>query len=409
MDATSSRSGEIFWTSFHTISTRLSAELTCKNFCRAVLTFAEKFRFISSLSLKNHTSVDDNWLYTLSDFLHLQELDISHCIRITDKGLLTLAEGCGGLRKLDCSHCSQVSDEGILALSRRCTMLESISIRGCPRVTGTALSILFKCCPLIANVEVPGLRAAVSSEIFVGVLRRLRSLNVCNCKGFDDKALQHLVGLDSLESLAMHANVGVTDVGLEAIASCVHLTTLDLSRCVMVTNFGIMKIARGCRQMRRLQLDFCTQVSDMGISFIADFNPKLEHLSLRGCTLVTDVSVRGVLKHCPCIAGMDLSNTSANENEIRACIATLQEERRNAQEEEDTSWLVGKRGTTTWTGIEVEATWPTTQPIDCEFSTKEGGFKACDATKFNPSRDLHHTLAVPYMIAQQDREKKLNI
>jgi hypothetical protein len=35
-------------------------------------------------------------------------------------------------------------------------------------------------------------------------LRNLRGLNVSNCKGFDDKALLNLAGLEALETLTLH-------------------------------------------------------------------------------------------------------------------------------------------------------------------------------------------------------------
>ena len=184
-------------------------------------------------------------------------------------------------------------------------------------------------------------------------LLNLKSLDVSSCKSFDDRALHNISGKLTLDSLTLNANPGVSDVGLEAVASLSNLTRLSLARCDKITDTGLIDVARGCRRIQRLQLDFCTRISDTGISFIVDFNQGLEQLSLRGCMLVTDMGVRCVLKHCLWIAVLDVAHSGADESEVRAAIATLQDERSSAQAREDVPWLVGKKGTSSWTGIEV--------------------------------------------------------
>ena len=61
-------------------------------------------------------------------------------------------------------------------------------------------------CPLLVHVEVPGIRVIVSDMFALEnrCLRNLRGLNVSNCKGFDDKALLNLAGLEALETLTLH-------------------------------------------------------------------------------------------------------------------------------------------------------------------------------------------------------------
>ena len=319
---------------------------------RALVTFVQKFRYISSISLQGHTSADDAWLSALASALHLQELFIASCTSITDRGMQRIAV-LGGLRRLDCSKCPLISRESILALSVNCTGLESINMRGCPRVTGDAISSLFARCRLLSNVEVSGLRTISSGMFGGGRLQGLQSLDVGHCKGFDDSALQHIAGLKTLEALILCANPAISDIGLEAIASCTNLRTLSLMRCAKVSDIGLIKIARACRRLQRLHLDFCTRISDTGVSFVADFSGELEHLSVRGCPHVTSLGVRAVLKHCTCIAALDVAHSGSDENEVGAAMSCLQEERRRDYERDTIPWLVGTQGTKTWTGIEV--------------------------------------------------------
>mmetsp|Transcript_59494 Transcript_59494/g.96255 ORF Transcript_59494/g.96255 Transcript_59494/m.96255 type:complete len:186 (-) Transcript_59494:23-580(-) len=90
-------------------------------------------------------------------------------------------------------------------------------MRGCPQVTGAAISSLFARYRLLSNVEVSGLRT-ISSGMFGGGLLNLQgflSLDVGNCNGFDDLALQHIAGLKTLETLILCANPAIFDIGLE--------------------------------------------------------------------------------------------------------------------------------------------------------------------------------------------------
>ena len=322
----------------------------------AVLTFTREFSLISRLSLKGHTLVDDSWLSALSG-MHLEELNISHCQRITDQGLVAAAAQFPGLRSLDCSRCYQLVEEGMLALSEKCKKLERLFVMGCRGLTRHAISSVLARCPLLVHVEVPGIRV-IASDMFAlenRCLRNLRGLNVSNCKGFDDRALLNLAGLEALETLNLHANPGITDLGLGAIASFKHLGRLCLARCSKITDNGLIKIATNCRRIRRLELDFCVLISDTGIMFVVDFFESLEYLSVRGCTNVTDVGVRCVLKHCHYLLELDVAHAGADEGEIRTRVNSLREERRAAQEKEDVEWLYGRRGTPTWTGLEVRS------------------------------------------------------
>ena len=407
----------------------------------AVRTFVQEFRFISRLSLKGHPSVDDSWLRELSG-MHLEDLDISHCVRITDEGLVAAATQFPGLRNLNCSHCCQLTEAGMLALSERCKRLESLFVLGCRALTKHAISSVIARCSLLVHLEVPGIRA-IASDMFAPEkrsLRNLRGLNVSNCKGFDDKALQYLTGLDALETLILHANPGITDLGLAAVASFKNLNRLSLVRCSQITDKGLIQIVTNCRRMRRLDLDFCRLISDTGIMFIADFLELLEHLSVRGCTNVTDVGVRCVLKHCPNLCGLDVAHAGADEDEIRLVVNTLHEERKKAQEKEDLEWLYGRKGTglevrplvfvlncqhAQSCAMEVYCTFdvpsvhindtqvdttaatllPGTQQLDCTFSVPNRGHgrrNATNALAFDAKRDLPSHLLVKHLLAQQD-------
>ena len=367
----------------------------------AVLTFTHKFRFISSLSLQGNARVDDQWLSTLSKALHLQDLFISECIRVTDEGLLSAASASIGLRRLDCSNCIQISDRGVIAVGQHCSLLESLALRGCLKVTNDSILSVLEGCALLAHLNIAGVKACSFSVAKDG-LPKLQSLNVSNCKGLDDIALERVARAGTLQSLTAYANGKITDAGLKAVASCTNLTALSLARCPQVSDSGMIQIVMGCRRLRHINIDFCIRVSDTTLTFVADYNVELQQLSLRGCTQISAIGVRCVLKHCPWVTTLDVAHSGADEAEVRHALSALHEKRTRAQREEDVPWLVGKKGTPTWTGIETDDSWlPGPRTVDCQFSNI-GVMSACESTKFNARRDLPTHLAIPRMIEEQD-------
>ena len=346
---------------------------------KAVAGFVRNFPLVSSISLNAHDSVDDDWLRELCAALDLQELNISGCTRITDSGLAYAVASSGGLRHLDCSYCDLVSEQSVFALAKWCTRLEGVNLRGCSLVPVSAFSALFSSCPRLSVMNLSGLRA-ISSELFhpsIG-FRWLQSLNVSNCRRFNDKGLQHLARIDTMQCLILHANTGVTDLGLDAIATWPKLAKLSLARCPQITDSGMLKVAQGCRQMKQLQIDFCVGISDTGVSFVADFCSELNHLSVRGCSQVTEVGVRCVLQHCRQLSALDIAHTGADEAEVRQALSEFEQQRRSERALETTTWLVGDDYN--WTDVDFQSGWaPDPLAIDCRFVSVKDGFVASEA------------------------------
>ena len=346
---------------------------------KAVAGFVRNFPLVSSISLNAHDSVDDDWLRELCAALDLQELSISGCTRITDSGLAYAVASSGGLRRLDCSYCDLVSDQSVLALAKWCTRLEGVNLRGCSRVPVSAFSTLFSSCQRLSAMNLSGLRA-ISSELFhpsIG-FRWLQSLNVSNCRRFNDKGLQHLARIDTMQCLILHANTDVTDLGLSAIATWPKLAKLCLARCPRITDGGMLKVAQGCRQIKLLQVDFCVGISDTGVSFVADFCSELNHLSVRGCSQVTNVGVRCVLQHCRQLSALDIAHTGADEAEVRLAVSEFEQQRRSERALETTTWLVGDDYN--WTDVDFQSGWaPDPLAIDCRFVSVKDGFVAREA------------------------------
>lgn len=268
----------------------------------------------------------------------LRVLKLVKCLGVTDVGLAKIAVGCGGLERLDLKWCLEISDLGIDLLSKKCRdlkfldisylkitnnsmgsiatlkKLESLCMVACPFVDDDGLGFLgngscslqildvSRCesmsfSGLISVIEGhPGLRQIgagyISPEFakpFLSKLRDLKSLNSISLDGFQGSySILRFIDLNcpNLVVIGLSRCMGVTDEGIvELVSSCVSLRTLDLTCCHLLTDDALSAIADSCKQLKCLKLESCLLVSEKGFERIGTCCSLLQELDLTDCSI----------------------------------------------------------------------------------------------------------------------------
>jgi hypothetical protein len=78
----------------------------------------------------------------MADNLWIEELDLSHCQRITDRGIIAVARESPGLRAMNLSWCRKLTDACLIELIRNCKMLKRIDISNCDRFSAERVAEL---------------------------------------------------------------------------------------------------------------------------------------------------------------------------------------------------------------------------------------------------------------------------
>lgn len=94
---------------------------------------------LQRLVLQKCTFLTDAALCSISDFLWIEEIDVSGCVKLTDKGLEVLTEACSGIRSIAARGNRKLSDKAVYAIMRNCTNLRALDLRDCPMITENAL------------------------------------------------------------------------------------------------------------------------------------------------------------------------------------------------------------------------------------------------------------------------------
>jgi F-box and leucine-rich repeat protein 14 len=170
----------------------------------------ESLRFISegltslkSINLSFCVSVSDNGLKYLSTMANLKELNLRSCDSISDIGMNYLSEGACTITDLDVSFCERISDQGLLHISQGLFHLKSLSLSAC-------------------EITDEGLNKIAQS------LQDLQVLNIGQCCDVTDKGLEYIADkLVNLREIDLYG-CGVTQKGLELLASLPNLSALNL-------------------------------------------------------------------------------------------------------------------------------------------------------------------------------------
>jgi hypothetical protein len=242
-----------------------------------------------------------DWMDKLSENGTLEYLDL-HCASANDIVVRKLAKSSPNLKRIDLGvMCTEgVTDVGLQDLIEKCSKLEHVDLRGCKRVTNMAVSLLAQKCG-----------------------QKLKTLVLHSCE----------LGDEALRSIGQH---------------CVILETLDVHRCIGITDEGILSLMTGEGNVNKTlkHLDLSNlNINDASLKFIKDSSPsKLTTLDLRSCKNITGPGLRELIKSCSkTLLKLDL-NGCAGIGPIdvlaiaKCCVGTLQELEIGAREDECAGW-----------------------------------------------------------------------
>jgi Leucine-rich repeat (LRR) protein len=243
--------------------------------------------------------ITDDGINELKKLPNLEDLNLTGCKALTDKGFARVGE-LKGLRSLSLSSTNITNDS--VALLKGLTRLEKLNLSttrvddgalahlegmtelrelnlfnvgelGKKRVTDAGLEHL-KGLTKLEVLLIPNSKVTGKGMAYLEGMTGLRHLNLFNTL-VDDAGLQHLKGLTKLEILEM-PSTRFTDDGLAALAGMKQLRKLDLGFSKL-TDKGMAHL-KGLTELRELTVGY-TAVSDAGLAHLKGLT-KLTHLDV---------------------------------------------------------------------------------------------------------------------------------
>ncbi|CUG52742.1 receptor-type protein kinase, putative, partial [Bodo saltans] len=250
----------------------------------------------------------------ISTLTHLQHLDLSACINISDASLQVIST-LTQLQHLNLTGCSMIKDLSSIATL---TQLKYLDLSLCKKLTDASLRTI------LSMTQLQHLKLNLSCHVTdtsihaISALTRLQQLGLSYCNYVTDAGLNAIATLTQLRRLDVSGNDRITDAGLRAISTLTQLQHLDLSGCSSITGVGLHFISQMELQLLNLRGVKITDLS--GISTLKH----LKHLDLVGCDNITDASL-GAISTLTQLQHLNLSRCNNITGAGLCAISTLTE------------------------------------------------------------------------------------
>ncbi|TMW57343.1 hypothetical protein Poli38472_003268 [Pythium oligandrum] len=247
-----------------------------------------------TIGLSDCPQVNDTMLQTLAaGSWMLQTFIIQRSRRISDAGIVKLAQCCKDLRHLDvseCEHIGEYGDKALVEIGRYCPQLRVLDLFGCRHVHDVGLKAIAKGCPLLTTLKLTGCHGVSSAALraLATQCHDLQVLSLAGCgKTTNDDLTELARNCPPLEWLDISGSPNIDAVGVRALAQhCQALAYLNLSQCPRVSDAALLELATGTssRQcLTHLVLCQCPRVTERGIDALTAACPNLLTLDLTDC------------------------------------------------------------------------------------------------------------------------------
>jgi hypothetical protein len=226
-------------------------------------------------------------LFNSKIFKNLTELGLGLMNIITDATLVSIADNCNDLKIIDLSHCERITENGLIKIAKKCLKLE------------------------VMNISFNYMSDFCFREISINC-KNLKSINLdfCNLRK-DSSVIEIFKNCLKLENVSLSHNIEINDKHLIAISiNCSSLKKLDVSFCSgNITDNGVIAISEHCVQLQTLIFTHNKNISDASLNAISKTLLSLETLKLCGCVNIKDTGTIAIAEKC-----LKLKNFSLCEN-----------------------------------------------------------------------------------------------
>ena len=304
-------------------------------------------------------SVIDDRSFVGIDNKLLHTIDLSGN-KVTDAGILMIAQGCPQLTDISLRHCKKISDEGLLALAVNLPGMTSIDLCLTSDMTCAGVSAIAERCPALVKISLSAYCLSTSdlvalNDLIFAIARgcpKLQTFSILFSNEITDHSVAFLAGrCKKLRSLTVYECERVTDEAMKAVANrCPHLEKLRIGgrsftseygesftskitdesflvvghKCSKlmdisiayneVTDIGIAALARGCRRLRSFSANKCPSISTDGMMALSRGCRMLRTIYLADCRRISDGCLFRISEGCTRLISFTLSSNDLVTN-----------------------------------------------------------------------------------------------
>ncbi|KAG5685076.1 hypothetical protein PVAND_014277 [Polypedilum vanderplanki] len=252
----------------------------------------------------------------------LRKLILTRCWLINDVGLREVRK-LQFLEVLDISSCDRVTDlgllEGLIPQGKKFFKLKELYLGLLPYMSILAVYRLSQQYDELQVLDLSGSSNSINDEAIQMIFRyqwKLKRLNLDCCAKITDFGITgysehselgncknyvpyNLNNLKDLRYLNISGCYQITDKSLLKCFDLPDLKELNISRCHNCTEVGIQSLIKKCPFIEQLDMSECSRhVTDSTIEIVTKYLTRLEILKLNGCDQITDESLESIKFNC---------------------------------------------------------------------------------------------------------------
>ncbi|KAK5108731.1 hypothetical protein LTR62_007878 [Meristemomyces frigidus] len=261
---------------------------------------------------------------------HVKRLKFNNCSQLTDTSIMTVAAHSAQLLEIDLHALPAIESPAITALLTSCLHLREVRLAHCTRITDSAfldipssleMPLTLDALRILDLTDCNDLTDSAVAKI-IDTAPRLRNLILAKCRHITDRAVLAITKLGkNLHYIHLGHCQRITDLSVEALArSCNRIRYIDLACCSLLTDVSIMKLA-ALPKLKRIGLVKCAGITDGSIYSLAmgevrggkrvNGSSVLERVHLSYCTLLTLDGIRVLLANCLKLTHLSLTGVQA--------------------------------------------------------------------------------------------------
>ena len=249
----------------------------------------------------------------------LTHLDVTCCHNMSDNSLQFLMKNCQKLREMTLRHCQQLSFSTFSSLSLCSSSLTSLDLCYCKLTEGSLGTVLEGCASLTALDLSYCLKTAGSGLISSILASRMKliNLNLSHWEYIGNAVVSAFTSKFQLCELNLSGCRTVSDTAMLSLPSTLH--AIGLSSCD-ITDDGVIVLAERCAQLTCLCLSG-TEVTDVSLTVLCSHCHQLESLYLTSCA-ITDAALHSISQSGLLLKTLDIRDCQhVSADAVASCFA----------------------------------------------------------------------------------------
>lgn len=281
----------------------------------ALITVADSCRSIKRIKLNECSQLTDSAILALATCCrNILEIDLQSCKKIEDEPITALLTCGRSLRELRLPGCELISDHAFLSLPMQRTYehLRILDLTSCIKLTDRAVEKIIEVAPRLRNLVLA--KCKNITDVAVNAISRLGKflhyVHLGHCGNITDASVTKLVkSCNRIRYIDLGCCMHLTDASIMQLATLPKLRRIGLVKCSLITDESVFALANAHRTRRaaaelarhphlkdhidgrpshhtnsleRVHLSYCINLTLKSILVLLNNCPKLTHLSLTG-------------------------------------------------------------------------------------------------------------------------------